>query len=121
MQFVERKPRVLDRALIGTILLLVLVVVGAEIAHSAEILPSVGFARPTEGGDSKLYSGIAMRTGLMPFVQSEIGVAYRREEMSTGGVSATTWPVTGSLWFSPIPKVVLVAAEKTLKQVQPST
>jgi len=28
---------------------------------------------------------------------------------------------TAKLWFSPIPKVVLVAAEKTLKQVQPST
>jgi phosphate transport system substrate-binding protein len=28
---------------------------------------------------------------------------------------------TAKLWFSPIPKVVLVASEKTLKQVQPST
>ncbi len=28
---------------------------------------------------------------------------------------------TARLWFAPIPKVVLVAAEKTLKQVQPST
>jgi phosphate transport system substrate-binding protein len=28
---------------------------------------------------------------------------------------------TAKLWFAPIPKVVLVAAEKTLKQVQPST
>ena len=28
---------------------------------------------------------------------------------------------TARLWFAPIPKVVLVAAEKTLRQVQPST
>ena len=28
---------------------------------------------------------------------------------------------TAKLWFSPIPKVVLVASEKTLKQVQPAT
>ena len=28
---------------------------------------------------------------------------------------------TAKLWFAPIPKVVLVASEKTLKQVQPST
>jgi phosphate transport system substrate-binding protein len=28
---------------------------------------------------------------------------------------------TAKLWFAPIPKVVLVAAEKTLKQVQPAT
>ena len=26
---------------------------------------------------------------------------------------------TAKLWFAPIPKVVLVASEKTLKQVQP--
>ena len=30
-------------------------------------------------------------------------------------------PYTAKLWFSPIPKVVLVAAEKTHKQVQPAT
>ena len=28
---------------------------------------------------------------------------------------------TARLWFAPIPKVVLVASEKTLKQVQPGT
>ncbi len=28
---------------------------------------------------------------------------------------------TAKLWFSPIPKVVLVASEKTLKQIQPAT
>ena len=28
---------------------------------------------------------------------------------------------TAKLWFAPIPKVVLVASEKTLKQVQPQT
>ena len=28
---------------------------------------------------------------------------------------------TAKLWFAPIPKVVLVASEKTLKQVQPRT
>ena len=28
---------------------------------------------------------------------------------------------TAKLWFAPIPKNVLVAGEKTLKQVQPST
>src|SRR4029079_8482002 len=28
---------------------------------------------------------------------------------------------TAKLWFVPIPKVVLVASEKTLKQIQPST
>lgn len=104
MQVVQTKPRprVLDRALIGGIVLLVLIVVGAEIAHSAELLPSIGFTRPADGGDSKISTGLALRSGLLPMVQSEIGVSYRKEEFSSGG-AATTWPVTASLWFAPIP------------------
>jgi len=105
MQVVQTKPRrVLDRALIGGIVLLVLIVVGAEIAHSAELLPSIGFTRPAGGGDSKVSTGLALRSGLLPMVQSEIGVSYRKEEFSGGG-AATTWPVTASLWFAPIPNI----------------
>ncbi len=105
MQVVASKPpRVLDRALIGVIVLLVLIVLGAEIAHSAELLPSMGFARPANGGSAKVYTGIAMRSSFVPFIQQEIGVAYRREDVSSvSGASATTWPVTASLWFAPIP------------------
>ena len=105
MQFVASKPRrVVDRALIGVIVLLVLIVVGAEIAHSAELIPSAGFSRPADGGTAKVYTGLAMRSSLMPFIQSEIGVAYRREDVgSVSGASATTWPVTASVWVAPIP------------------
>ena len=103
MQALERKsPGLIERALVGGIVFLVLVVAGVEMAQSAEILPSVGIARSTEGGDSKLYTGLAMRTGLFPMVQSELGVAYRKEDFG-GSVSATTWPMTASLWFAPIP------------------
>ena len=103
MQVVQTKPRrVLDRALIGGIVLLVLIVVGAEIAHSAELLPSIGFTRPSGGGDSKVSTGLALRSGLLPMVQSEIGVSWHKEAFS-GGAAATTWPVTASLWFAPIP------------------
>ena len=46
---------------------------------------------------------MALRTGLAPFIQSEIGVAYRREQFSGGSGAATTWPLTASLWVAPIP------------------
>lgn len=104
MESAQRKTfKFLDRALIGGVVFVVLLLAGVEIARSAEILPSIGMARPAKGGDSRLYTGIALRTGLAPFIQSEIGVAYRKEQFSTGGVNATTWPVTGSLWLAPIP------------------
>jgi len=104
MQNIQRKAlRLGDRALVGGIVLLVLVFLGAEMAHSAEIIPSVGIARPAEGGDSKLYTGVALRTGLAPFIQSELGVAYRKESFAGNAGTATTWPLTASLWFAPIP------------------
>lgn len=104
MHDIQRKAlKVGDRALIGGIVLAVLVFLGAEIAHSAEILPSIGISRSTEGGDSRLYTGLALRTGLAPFVQSELGVAYRKEQFANNAGSATTWPLTASLWFAPIP------------------
>lgn len=106
MQNIQRKTLKLgDRALIGGIVLLVLVFLGAEMAHAVEVIPSVGIARSTEGGDSRLYTGMALRTGLAPFVQADLGVAYRKEQFAGSTGSATTWPVTASLWLAPIPFV----------------
>ena len=105
MQVAGRKvPSLVERALVGGIVFLVLVVVGAKIAESAELIPSVGIARPAEDGDAKLYAGLAVRTSLAPFVQSELGVAYRTEELSDDA-TATTWPITASAWFSAVPFV----------------
>jgi len=98
-----KTPTFLDRAVIGGVVFLVLILLGVGIARSAEVLPAIGFARPAEGGDSKLYSSLSMRTSLAPFVQSELGVAYRRDEFSSGTITATSWPVTASVWLAPIP------------------
>lgn len=104
MQHIQRKTlKLSDRALIGGIVLVVLVFLGAEMSHAVEVMPSVGIARSTEGGDSRLYSGLSLRHGLAPFMQADLGVAYRKEQFSNNAGSATTWPVTASLWFAPIP------------------
>jgi hypothetical protein len=39
-------------------------------------------------------------------VSAEIGVGYRTDTMFNGMVESTQWPVTGSLWFSPMPVVL---------------
>lgn len=99
----RRTLKIGDRALIGGLVFVVLVLIGAEMAHATEIMPSIGVSHPTNGGDSKLYTGIALRNSLAPFVQTDLSVAYRKEEFSSFGATATTWPVTASVWLAPIP------------------
>ena len=104
MQSVPRKTLKLgDRALIGAFVLFALVFLGAEMAHSTEVIPSLGVSRAADGGDSKLYTGLSVRNSFLPFVQTDLGVAYRKEDFSGIAGSATTWPVTASVWFAPIP------------------
>ena len=104
MQVAQRRTlRLLDRVLVGGVVFLGLDLLGVEVAQAIEVIPSIGFARPAQGGDSKLYTGVALRTGLAPFIQSELGVAYRSEQFASGAASATTWPLTASLWVAPIP------------------
>ena len=99
----EKTLRFLDRAVIGGVVFLLLILVGVGIARAAEVLPAIGMARPVDGGDSRLYSSVSLRTGLAPFVQADLGVAYRKDEFSNGALTATSWPVTLSGWFAPIP------------------
>ena len=75
--------------------------------EAAEIIPSVGVTKSTRsGGESaRVHGGLALRGSLVPFVQSEIGVAYRRETRSNGDLDVTMWPVTASLWLTPIPRL----------------
>ena len=96
--------RLLDRLLIGTLFLLALLLLGIELARAGEIVPSVGWSHATDqaGGPGGMSGGLALRTGLLPMVKSEIGVAYRSEKLDNGSKLRMT-PVTASLWLSPLP------------------
>ena len=67
--------RLLDRLLIGTLFLLALLLLGIELARAGEIVPSVGWSHATDqaGGPGAMSGGLALRTGLLPMVKSEIG------------------------------------------------
>jgi hypothetical protein len=94
----------MDRMLFGAPLLLAMLLIGIGAASAAEIVPSVGIARAASGdGDLKTFAGLALRGSVLPMVKSEIGVAYRSEPYFNGDLNVRMWPVTASLWLTPLP------------------
>ncbi len=81
-----------------------LVLAGA--AHAMEIVPSIGITRAVEGSDeTKASLGLAMRSQLVPMVKCELGLSYRSEERYNGDLNVRTWPLTASVWLTPVPVV----------------
>ncbi|HTO92157.1 MAG TPA: outer membrane beta-barrel protein [Candidatus Sulfotelmatobacter sp.] len=104
----RRTVRLADRALIGGVVFIVALLLGMEMAHAAEIIPAVGVSRNADGsGSAKLYTGLSVRTSIIPMVKADLGVAYHTDEVNAGvfTTNATTWPVTLSAWLAPIPFV----------------
>jgi len=72
--------------------------------RAGEIIPSVGLSRTVDGdNDAKLFGGIAFRGHLAPVLLSEIGVAYRSGSYFDDQLKVRMWPVTASLYLSPVP------------------
>ena len=94
-----------ERAVIGALLLLAVLLFAAQAAKAGEIIPSVGLSRPVNGADdvSKVSGGLALRGKMLPFLKSEVGVQYREESRDNGDLTVRQWPVTASLWLTPIP------------------
>ena len=96
--------RLMDRILFGAFLFLALLLIGIGAARAAEIVPSVGMARATSGdGSIKIFTGVALRGSILPMVKSEIGIAYRNEPYFGGALNVRMWPVTASVWLTPLP------------------
>jgi len=73
-------------------------------AVAGQIVPSVGLTRSADGNQTKASLGLALRGGLAPpFLSTEIGAAYRQDEIAGGDVSVRMWPITASLLVSPVP------------------
>lgn len=93
------------RIVIALVLTAGLVTLFAVRSSSAtEIIPSVGLSRPVDGNaDSRVYTGLAIRSALAPVVNGEIGVAYRNESRFNDQLHVRSWPITASLYFAPGP------------------
>ena len=96
--------RLLDRILIGVLVLLAMLLAGLQAARAAEVVPSVGISRSTSGdGSTTTFAGVALRGSVLPLLKSEIAIAYRSEPYNNGDLNVRMWPVTASLWLTPLP------------------
>jgi len=100
--------RMLERSLVAASLAIGLALVMAPAAKAGEIIPSLGWTKAPDGnGDAAIQYGIALRGGLVPMVDGEIGLGYRKSEVFNGQVESTQWPVTASVWLKPTPMFYL--------------
>jgi len=74
-------------------------------ATAAELIPSIGITKSAHdsNADAEIYGGLALRGSLLPLIKSEVGVAYRSESRFNNTLKVRQWPVTASLWLTPVP------------------
>src|SRR5262245_16112785 len=94
------------RLALGAVVLLLSIAVGVISAHATEIIPSVGLTKAADGdADAKMFGNLALRGNLLPVLQTELAVGYRQESRFDDELKVRMIPVTGSLWFAPVPAV----------------
>jgi len=107
MQNPKRNLRVLPRLAIAGSMLLLAVAAGVSLANAAgvEIIPAAGLTRAvdTDNNSSNAFGSLALRGQLFPLLATEIGVAYRQESRFDDNLKVRMWPVTASLWVTPLP------------------
>jgi len=75
-------------------------------ARGAELIPSIGITRTVHGGnDASVFSGLALRGPLAPALVGEIAVGYHDDSRYGDQLHVRSWPVTASLYVSPMPVV----------------
>ncbi|OGF20251.1 MAG: hypothetical protein A2V63_03230 [Candidatus Eisenbacteria bacterium RBG_19FT_COMBO_70_11] len=99
-----KSTRIIDRVLIGALIFLVVLLIGIQAVHAAEIVPSLGLSRPVNGdAATHTFLGLAVRGHLAPMLKSEIGLGYRSDAYFDGALRVRQWPLTASLWVTPLP------------------
>lgn len=99
--------RLLTGALLLAILVSVSVSAAAETTRAMQVIPSVGYEKSTDSnaGDGNLFGGLALRAAILPFLSAEGGIAYRQESFFNDDLTVRMWPVTVSMWVTPLPVV----------------
>ena len=92
------------RQLLGTLLLIVMISASPGNSRAAQFIPSIGFTKATDAsaGDGQFFGSVAFRASLLPFLSAEGGIAYRQDSFSNDDLKVRQWPVTASLWLTPL-------------------
>src|SRR6266550_4030679 len=99
---IDRNRNLFLALVIGS--LAALVMCAAVKAHAAtEIIPSVGLTRSVDTDEAKSDVGLALRGTFIPSVLDvELKGQYRKQERFNGALTEKMWPVTASLWLTPL-------------------
>lgn len=97
-------PRRAPARLLAVMAVLAVFAWPAGTASAGLIVPSIGMTKPVDGGtDAKLLTGLALRDNLAPILMGELAVAYRSESRFDDQLKVRSWPVTASLYLTPVP------------------
>jgi len=100
----KNAARMLERSLVAALLATGLALVMVPAANAGQIIPSVGWTKMPEGdGETAVSYGLALRGGIVPFIDAELGLGYRRSDLFDGQVEQTQFPLTASVWVKPMP------------------
>jgi hypothetical protein len=99
----NRNLGVMPRLAVASLLLLAALAAGVSIANAAEIIPAAGMTRSVSGEETEPFGSLSIRGQLAPLLATELGVAYRSETLSGDIGEVRTWPLTASLWLTPVP------------------
>lgn len=80
----------------------ILLLLTPALARPAELIPSVGLTHAIRGDQDNMQAGLALRTAVFPLVQGEVAAGYHREDAAAGRDATSVWPVTMSLWLTPL-------------------
>ncbi len=95
----------LERGMVRALAVLGLLLLGAQVARAGEIVPSVNLTRSVHGStDTKASGGLALRGNLSPLFKTEIAASYRTEDRGSD-LTLRQWPITASLYLSPVPMI----------------
>ncbi len=90
------------RAAVAVALALGALVTGAR-ATATEIVPSVGITRSVNSGETKSFTGLALRgEAIQSLLSLEVRAAYRKQTRYDGQLTEKMLPLTASAWLTPL-------------------
>lgn len=110
MMTLNRMSLVSAKPLLAAAVAILLGIAGsAGVASAVQIIPSIGLSKSMDsnGGDAKVYGGLALRVPFASLLQGEVGISYRSESFLDENLKVRMWPVTASLWITPISSLYL--------------
>ena len=96
--------------IVGSLAALVMCAAVQHAQAATEIIPSVGLTRTVDSDEAKSDVGLALRSSAIPGVADiELKGQYRKEDVLGGAITQRQWPITASLWLTPL-RVVYAGA-----------